>query len=98
MNDFIDAVQNLSEMQSSEVTYGELYTALVLYSKLSEDEKQSVSDSFAILQTAIEDYNAEAKLVNNELAKATENAFAPITVSFAFLAALWFVLKKKFML
>ena len=98
VNDFIDAVNSFTEDQSLEDTFSELYTALVLYSKLSEDEKQSVSDSFTILQLAIEDYNDEAKLVNKELANATEVAFAPITVSFAFLAALWFILKKKFKL
>ena len=96
VNDFIDAVNSITEKQSLEDTFSELHTALVLYSKLSEDEKHSVSDSFAILQSAIEDYNNEAKLVNNELANATEVAFAPITANFAFLAALWFILKKKF--
>ena len=34
--------------------------------------------------------------VNEEMEKATEVAFIPIFASFAFLAALWFLLKKKF--
>ena len=49
------------------------------------------------LQKLVDDYNAKAQAANTELADATEIAFAPITTTgFVFLAALWFMLKKKF--
>ena len=67
-----------------------------LYAKLTDEEKQEVNDSFIALQAAIESYNAKADVVNEEMKKATEVAFIPISASFAFLAALWFLLKKKF--
>ena len=93
---FIDAVTKLSENESAEVTYGELYFAIQLYAGLTDEEKAQVSEYYDTLKTAVDNYNAEAHTANNELATATEIAFAPITISFAFLAVLWFLLKKKF--
>ncbi|MBO5938595.1 MAG: hypothetical protein J6Q82_03750, partial [Clostridia bacterium] len=93
---FIDAVADLSKEQSTEITYNEIYTALQLYAKLTDEEKQDAKESFLVLQTAIESYNAKAMVANDEMEKATEVAFVPISASFAFLAALWFLLKKKF--
>ena len=93
---FVDAVESLSKDQSAEATYNELYTALQLYAKLTDEEKEEANNSFIVLQAAIESYNAKANVVNEEMEKATEVAFIPISASFAFLAALWFLLKKKF--
>ena len=93
---FIDAVANLSKNQFAEITYNELYAALQLYAKLTDEEKQEANDSFLVLQAAIESYNAKANVANKEMEKATEIAFIPISASFTFLAALWFLLKKKF--
>ena len=67
-----------------------------LYAKLTDEEKEDANDSFIVLQAAIESYNAKADVVNEEMEKATEVAFIPISASFAFLAVLWFLLKKKF--
>jgi hypothetical protein len=93
---FINAVENLSENESAENTYSELYSALLLYSKLTDDEKQEVNEEFLVLQAAINAYNSKAEMANTELKNATEIAFIPISASFTFLAALWFLLKKKF--
>ena len=98
LKEFVAAVENLSENASAEVAYGEIYEALKLYAKLTDEEKALASDSFALLQDAMESYNSEAGAANNALAEATEIAFLPISASFAFVAALWFLLKKKFML
>jgi hypothetical protein len=93
---FVDAVDGLSKDQSAETTYNELYAALQLYTKLTDEEKQEVNESFLVIQTAIESYNEKAMVANDEMKKATEVAFIPISVSFTFLAALWFLLKRKF--
>jgi molybdopterin converting factor small subunit len=93
---FINAVETLSENESAENTYSELYSALQLYSKLTDDEKQDVNEEFLVLQAAINEYNSKAETANTELKNATEIALVPISASFVFLAALWFLLKKKF--
>ena len=98
MQDFIDAVNNLSENASAEVAYSEIYSALQVYAKLTEEEKEKATASFEILQQAIKAYNNKANTANNELADATKIAFMPISTSFVFLAALWFLLRKKFMI
>ena len=67
-----------------------------LYSKLTDDEKQEANEEFLVLQAAINAYNSKAEMANTELKNATEIAFIPISASFTFLAALWFLLKKKF--
>ena len=95
---FVDAVAGLSKDQSAEATYNEIYTALQIYAKLTDEEKQEANDSLIVLQAAIESYNAKANVVNEEMEKATEVAFIPISTSFAFLAALWFLLKKKYLM
>ncbi len=98
LNKFIAAVANLSENASPEVAYNEIYAALQLYAKLTEEEKVEASEAFHLLQSAIHAYNTKAQTANNELAEATRVAFLPIGASFVFLGALWFLLKKKFML
>ena len=95
LQSFIDAVAELSENQSAEATYEELYSALQIYASLTDEEKEEASESFAVLQSAIEEYNAKAALANNESAVATEIAFASISACFTYLAALWLLLKKK---
>ena len=96
LREFIDAVNSLSENESTENTYSELSSAIQLYAKLTEEEKTAASDAFRVLQAAIEAYNAKVEIANGEMEKATEIALLPITAGFAFLAALWFLLKKKF--
>ena len=86
---FRDDMAELNTNGNTENTYMELYAILQSYSALSGKEKAEVAKEFAILQQMINAYNAKAEAVNNELAEATEIAFAPIAVtSFAFLAAL----------
>ena len=92
---FINTVKALSDDQSAEVTYSELYSALQLYAKMTDEEKQEVNEYLITLQQAVESYNAKATVVNDEAEKATELAFVPIATNFAFLAALWALLKKK---
>ena len=98
LSDFVAAVNGLSEGLSAEATYAQLYSALQIYAKLTASEKESAKAEFLTLQAAIEAYNAKAELANGELASATEMAFLPITVGFTFLGALWFLLKKKFLI
>ena len=95
MQYFTDAVANLSGAQSAEISYYEYCKALQLYSRLTDEEKQEANESFLVLQEAIESYNESANVANEEMEKATEIAFIPISANFAFLAALWFLLKKK---
>ena len=94
---FKDEMAALSKDASTETTYAELYSVLQTYATLSDTEKASVATEYATLQQLIENYNTKAQVANTELAEATEIAFAPIVATgFAFLAALWFLLKKKF--
>ena len=95
---FRDEMAELSQNADAETTYGELYAVLQTYASLSAKEKEDVAKEFATLQQMINVYNAKAQTANNELAEATEIAFGPIAAtSFAFLAALWFLLRKKFL-
>ena len=95
---FRDEMAELSQNADTETTYGELYAVLQTYASLSAKEKEDVAKEFATLQQMINAYNTKAQTANNELAEATEIAFGPIAVtSFAFLAALWFLLRKKFL-
>ena len=94
---FKDEMSALSKNANTETAYAELYSVLQTYSTLSDAEKTNVAIEYAELQKLVDDYNAKAQAANTELADATEIAFAPIATSgFVFLAALWFMLKKKF--
>ena len=87
----------LTENADAATTYAELYALLQTYSSLSDSEKSNVAVEFSAVQQMINEYNAQAETANNELSEATELAFAPLaTVGFSFVAALWFLLKKKF--
>ena len=95
---FRDEMVELNQNADTETTYGELYAILQTYASLSTEEKAEVAKEFATLQQMINAYNTKGQTANNELAEATEVAFAPIAAtSFAFLAALWFLLRKKFL-
>ena len=94
---FKDEMADLSKDANIETAYAELYSVLQTYATLSDAEKTNVATEYAELQKLVDDYNAKAQAANTELADATEIAFAPITTTgFVFLAALWFMLKKKF--
>ena len=96
---FLEEVAALSTDADMEVTYAELYSALKTYAALSETEKSAVEAEYETLMAFVEEYNLRAQMANNELADATEFAFAPIVATgFAFMAALWFVLRKKFLI
>ena len=95
---FRDEMAKLNQNANTETTYGELYAVLQTYATLSAEEKAEVANEFTALQQIINAYNTKAQTANNELAEATEIAWAPIAaVSFPFLAALWFLLRKKFL-
>ena len=98
LQEFVDCVNALSENASTDVRYSEIYAALQLYAKLTEEEKEEAKESVLHLQQMMEAYNEKANGTNEEMQKATEIAFLPISASFVFLAALWFLLKKKFWL
>ena len=68
---------------------------MLLWKSLSEQEKAEVAEAYATLSAMVEDYNAKAETANQAMADATEVAFAPVIGSFAFLAALWALLKKR---
>jgi len=94
---FKDEMSALSEDASTEATYMELYSVLLTYGALSEEGKADVEAEYNVLLHMINAYNAKAQTANEELADATEIAFAPIvSTGFIFIAALWFLLKKKF--
>ena len=96
---FKDKMAVLSENANTETIYAELYSMIEFYAALSEEEKANVAAEYAVLEQMIAEYNAKATTANAELADATELAFAPIAVTgFVFMAALWFLLKKKFLL
>ncbi|MBQ7343728.1 MAG: hypothetical protein IJW53_03065 [Clostridia bacterium] len=95
---FREKMAELSYGADTETTYSELYELIEIYSSLSENEKEEVDGEFKHLQQLISNYNENASTANEALDSATEVAFAPIaTSSFTFLAALWFILKKKFL-
>ena len=99
MQKFKDEMKKLSENANAQPSYEELYAVLQTYASLSEEEKANVTAEFAKLQQLIKDYNTKAQTANTEMEEATEIAFAPIvSMGFAFLAALWLLLRKKLFL
>jgi hypothetical protein len=96
---FRDTVDDLDISESAKLTYIRLRNALEIYSMLTEEEKAEVSDAYATLIKAVEAYNNRAETANSELAEASETSFSAIvTFNLAFLSALWFLLKKKFII
>ena len=94
---FKDEFAVLTNDADTETTYSKLYALLQTYATLSDEEKANVATEFITVQQMINAYNEKAQTANSELADATEIAFAPIVATgFAFLAVLWFLLKKKF--
>jgi len=94
---FKDQVSMISKEDSLEVTYQKARSALMTYADLTEEEKQAVSEEFADLMETINAYNDKATKANEEHSRATEVVFAPVlSMGFAFLAGLWYLLKKKF--
>ena len=94
---FKDELAALTDNANAETTYTELYALLQTYATLSDEEKTNVDAEFTTVQQMINAYNEKAYTANSELANATEIVFAPIVATgFTFLAALWFLLKKKF--
>ena len=94
---FKDELAAMTKDANTETKYAELYALLQTYATLSDEEKANVAIEFAMVQQMISAYNQKAQTANSELADATEIAFAPIVATgFTFLAALWFLLKKKF--
>ncbi len=96
---FRDVVDNLSVGKSHDSVFDELRYALEVYSSLTEEEKAEVADAYATLIKAVEAYNDNSSVANNELAKASELSLSAIVMfNFAFLSALWWLLKKKFLI
>ena len=97
--EFVDAVNNLSQNDSIQNTYVQLREALKMYSELTEQQKLNVIEEYNTLQIHIKAYNNRAETANSELAEASETSFSAIvTFNLAFLSALWFLLKKKFII
>ncbi|MBQ1261981.1 MAG: hypothetical protein IIY01_03540, partial [Clostridia bacterium] len=92
---FEEAVAALNASDPADRHYTALREALLLWKSLSEQEKAEVAEAYATLSAMVEDYNAKAETANQAMADATEVAFAPVIGSFAFLAALWALLKKR---
>ena len=92
---FEEAVAALDASAPADRHYAALREALLLWKSLSEQEKAEVAEAYATLSAMVEDYNAKAETANQAMEDATEIAFAPLIGSFAFLAALWEILKKR---
>ena len=94
---FNEKVVALVDSTISKELYGKIYEAIQIYCIFNEEEKQEVEDSYQKLLESIEAYNAEAEVVNAEHEKATEIAFAPLSsMGITFIAAIYFLLKRKF--
>ena len=94
---FERAVEKASSASTLEASYGAIYSALTVYAELSSEDKAAASDAYQTLLAAIDTYNARATAANEELKTASEVAFMPMSTYFGFLAALWFLLKRKLM-
>ena len=84
---------------TAETRYNTLCNAIQFYNALDDEEKQQASESYNKLQMQIKAYNSDVEVSNEEHMDASELALgAIISFNMAFLAALWFALKKKFMI
>ena len=92
---FEEAVAALNAGDPADRHYTALREALLLWKSLSEEEKAEVAEAYAALSAMVDAYNAKAETANQAMEDATEIAFAPLIGSFAFLAALWEILKKR---
>ena len=97
LNDFMDAVKAMTNLKGEDL-YNKICVALNAYSKLTADEKASVSTEYATLKGIIESYNNSANAANsdaNEVGKKLFGAFV-FTVSTLSLAGFGFFGKKYF--
>ena len=92
---FEEAVAALNAGDPADRHYTALREALLLWESLSEEEKAEVAEAYAALSAMVDAYNAKVETANQAMEDATEIAFAPLIGSFAFLAALWEILKKR---
>ena len=96
---FLDEVAaiSLDENVSAVVRYEAIVAAIRTYSLLSEEEQGEVGAAHARLLEAISLYNKNATEINNDHTEATELALAAFAGSFILLPALFWLLKKRFM-
>ena len=96
---FLDMVAIAASEESGMTDkYEAIVSALCTYPLLDADEQAEVSTAYERLLVAISDYNALATDINNKHIEATEFAFAVFAGVFAFLPALIWFIKKRFML
>ena len=91
-----EEVALINDADTYETAYVKMRNALITYQTLSDEEKSAVSAEYQLLTDRINSYNNIISEANTEHSKATELAFAPLAaMSFTFMAALWYLLKKK---
>jgi len=79
--------------------YAELTALVKLYSSLSDEEKRRVESEYTELIRHVRIFNAEARSANDALCESVEISVSPIArLWFAFMAALWLVIKKTFLI
>ena len=97
LNDFKDAVKAMANLKGEDL-YNKISVALNAYSKLTADEKASVSTEYATLKGIIESYNNYANAANNDANEVGKKLFGAFvfTVSTLSLAGFGFFGKKYF--
>ena len=97
LNDFKDAVKAMTNLKGEDL-YNKICVALNAYSKLTADEKASVSTEYATLKGIIESYNNYANAANNDANEVGKKLFGAFvfTVSTLSLAGFGFFGKKYF--
>ena len=92
---FRDETSALTVTKSPDDYYA-LYSAMLTYSQLTEEEREAVAEEYARLLVLIKEYNEVAKEVNETVEESSEISLAPLSViGFSFVTALWFFIKRK---
>ena len=93
-DDFIAALDNITEVNADEDTYAAIVEALDIYSALTATEKAEVEDAYAKLLNIIGEYNTASDSINTEAQTATSIAFSVLSGAIEYISKLLAVLRQ----
>jgi len=95
ITEYKTAVGKIAETKTRREKFAAIKSAVELYNKLTAEEKSKATSETAVLNSAIQDYNAEIAPINEEANEASKNAAANAAAMSVGLAALSYLLTKK---
>ena len=95
IEEFESAVDSVANASGFEAKLSAINAALSKYYALSDAEKDASSETYALLESLISEYNAQVVSVNEQSKKATSDAIALFASSLSILAAIAYLFSKR---